>query len=226
MWQEYPSTSDEAFQQSTEGCFYTVQMTAARKQDRITNVPFRQGIPVNTFWDIGSGDGTAIWLHQEVGQSHNFIGFIEGWGEPYSYYVKKLEQLGYVWGVHYLPHDGNHERQGKSQNYKPKQMLEELGLNNIQVVPAVDDLSHGIQVTRDALSTCYFDEVACKDGIKHLDSYKKRWNPTTGRHMDIPVKDIHTEGADAFRQFAQGYEDDYIEPPTEEHNTMANGWMS
>ena len=32
MWQEYPSTSKEAFQKSKEGCYYTVQMTALRKK--------------------------------------------------------------------------------------------------------------------------------------------------------------------------------------------------
>lgn len=205
MWQEYPSTPKEAFQQSTEGCYYSVQMTAARKQGRITRVPHRVGHQVNTFWDIGSGDGTAIWFHQRIGQEDMFIKFIEAWGEPYSYFVSKMQELDYVWGEHYLPHDAGHVRQGQLANISPKQMLEKLGLKNIVLVPRVEDVNHGIQATRDAFSSCWFDEEGCKEGIAHLDQYKKKWNGSTGRFMDVPKHDIHSEGADSFRQFAQGY---------------------
>lgn len=207
MWQEYPSTPKEAFQRSTEGCYYTVQLTAARKQGRIGNVPHRAGYPVNTFWDIGHGDGTAIWLHQRVGQFDNFIKFIEGWGEPYSYFVSELQKTGYVWGSHYLPHDGNHIKQGMNQSLSPKTMLETLGLKNVMIVPRVDDISHGIQATRNSFGNCWFDEAGCKEGIIHLESYRKAWNGTAQCFMDHPRHDIHSEGADSFRQFAQGYKD-------------------
>ena len=207
MWQEYPSTPKEAFQRSVLGCYYTVQMTVARKQGRITSVPYRPGHPVNTFWDIGNGDGTAIWFHQRIGQFDNFIKFIEGWGEPYSYYVAEMQKLGWIWGIHYLPHDAKHERQGQEDNRSPKKMLEQLGLKNIEIVPAVADLSHGIQLVRDAFSTCWFDEAGCKEGIAHLDQYRKTWSKTNNRFTDTPKKDVHTEGADAFRQFAQGYKE-------------------
>jgi hypothetical protein len=210
MWQEYPSTSKEAFQQSTEGCYYTVQMTAARKQGRITRVPHRQGRPVNTFWDIGNSDGTAVWFHQRVGRDDLFIKFIEGWGEPYSHYVSEMQKLGWIWGAHYLPHDAGHVRQGQLANSSPETMLRNLGLKNIVIVPAVEDINHGIQLARDAFSTCWFDEVECKEGIAHLDQYRKQWNRTTERYMGSPRHDIHSEGADAFRQFAQGYTGDII----------------
>jgi len=203
MWQEYPSTTKEAFQKSKEGCYYTAQMNKARKESRITSVPHREGHPVNTFWDIGSGDGTAIWLHQRIGQSDHFIGYIESWGEPYAYFVKELTKLDYSWGTHYLPHDAKHVRQGSVVNISPKDKLKNLGLKNIEIVPVVDDISHGIQATRDSFSSCWFDEVKCKEGVIHLDSYRKKWNKTTARFSDTPVHDIHSEGADAFRQFGQ-----------------------
>ncbi len=86
-------------------------------------------------------------------------------------------------------------------------MLEELGLRNIEKVDCIDDLSHGIQMTRNVFPNCWFDEAGCKEGIAHLDGYKKMWSSTMQRYTDQPRKDVHTEGADAFRQFAQGYED-------------------
>lgn len=207
MWQEYPSTPREAFQVSTEGTYYAKQLTAARKQGRIgKSVPYVEGIPVNTFWDIGNSDGTAIWLHQRVGMENRFIGFIEGWGEGYAHFVSELQKTGYVWGVHHLPHDADHERQQTDRVASPRQELEAFKLGGRwEIVPRVDDLNHGIQKTRSAFSQCWFDEAGTKKGVAHLAAYRKKWNEQLACWSDQPLKNEHTEAADAFRQFAQGY---------------------
>jgi len=207
MWQEYPSEPDEAFAVSTEGTYYAQQLTDARKDGRIGRIPHRTGLPVDTYWDIGSSDGTAIWLSQRDGKSYNFIGFIEGWGEPYSYYVDKLQKLGYVWGNHYLPHDAAHKRQQGLTVASPIDMVRKLGIaGSWKIVPVVSEITHGIQLTRNAFSSCYFDEVKCKEGLIHLSLYRKTWNDRAGCWSDSPRHDIHSEAADAFRQFAQSLE--------------------
>jgi len=206
MWQEYPSTPQEAFKVSTEGTYYAVQLAAARKSGRIGHVPFVEGVPVNTFWDIGNTDGTAIWLHQKVGLQHRFIGFIEGWGEGYSYYIKQLQELGYVWGTHFLPHDADHKRQQGETVEAPIDVLEKSPIGGKwEIVPRVSDIQHGINVTRAAFSQCWFDETACKEGIEHLAGYRKTWNTRQGRWNAIPEHNIHSEGADSYRQFAQAF---------------------
>jgi len=205
MYQEYPSTPEEAFQQSLEGTYYKVQIAAARKDKRFTKVPHYPGEPVNTFWDIGHGDGTAIWFHQRIGMRDHFIKFIEGWGEPYSHFVAEMQKTGWVWGKHFLPHDGAHVRQGEDSSKSPMQMLESLGLRNIEIVPRISELQHGIMAVRDVFGRCVFDEEGCKEGIIHLEMYKKQWNTRLACYTDLPLKDVHTEGADSFRQFAQGY---------------------
>lgn len=209
MWQEYPSTPREAFQQSTEGHYYSVQLANARKEGRITDVPHVDGYPVNTFWDIGGGDGTGIWLHQRVGLADRFIGYIEGWDKPYSHYINLLQKTGYVWGRHYLPHDADSKRQQGDAVESALDNLSDLGLGGEWVVvPRVDDLQNGIQMTRSAFSTSWFDQTACKDGLIHLAGYKKKWNRSTGSWSDDPVKNIHREAADAYRQFAQSHFDE------------------
>ncbi|WP_189685741.1 terminase [Pseudorhodoferax aquiterrae] len=206
MWQEYPSTPDEAFQVSTQGTYYAKQFTAARKQRRITRVPYQEGVPVNTFWDIGSSDGTAIWLHQRVGLENRFIGFIEGWGESYSHYVAELQKRGYVWGTHYLPHDAAHQRQQGQKVAAPIEELEALKLGGRwEIVPVVDDINHGIQKTRAAFSSSWFDEENCKAGLAHLAAYRKKWNESQGCWSQQPLHNEHSEAADAFRQYGQGY---------------------
>lgn len=206
MWQEYPSTPKEAFQVSTEGTYYAKQLTAARKQGRIGRVPHVDGVPVNTFWDIGASDGTAIWLHQRIGMEDCFIGFIEGWGEGYSYYISELQKLGYVWGTHHLPHDADHHRQQTEKTKSPREELEAMRLGGAwEVLARVDDINHGIQATRKGFSTSRFDEEKCKAGIAHLAAYRKQWNTSAGCWGTHPRKDEHTEAADAYRQFGQGY---------------------
>ncbi len=204
MWQEYPSTPDEAFQQSTEGSYYAVQLAAARRDHRICRVKAVSHVPVNTFWDIGSSDGTGIWLHQQIAMEHHFIGYIEAWGEPYAHFIKRLQDLGYVWGRHYLPHDADHARQQTERVATPIDMLRELTPGwRWEIIPRVDEIQHGIQKTRDAFGQCWFDEADCKEGLIHLSLYSKEWNARLGCWRDTPKHDVHSEAADAFRQFAQ-----------------------
>lgn len=206
MWQEYPSTPDEAFQQSTEGKYYALQLARARKDGRICRVPHVQHVPVNTFWDIGAADGTAVWLHQKIGPEHRFIGFIENWTEPYATTIKALQELGYVWGTHYLPHDAEHKRQQGQRVMSPREMLQELTPGwHYEIVPAVDEVQHGIQAVRSIFNQCWFDETACKAGLEHLAMYSKEWNSRLACWKDQPKHDVHSEAADAIRQFAQGW---------------------
>jgi hypothetical protein len=202
MWQEYPSTPSEAFQKSTEGNYYANEMAAMRKTGRICKVPVLNQV-VNSFWDIGNSDGCAIWLHQQVGFEHRFIRYFEGHGENLNAYVKFMQDTGYTWGKHYFPHDADHKRLSDT-NKSVKELMEGLGMKGIEIVPVISDLSTGIQMTRNAFPAAYFDEAGCAEGIKRLDNYKKKWNTQQGRYIDVPEKaDGNSEGADAFRQFAQ-----------------------
>ena len=206
MRQEYPSIPEEAFEQSTEGCYYTTQMLAARKEGRIGHVPWLPGYSVNTFWDIGARDGAAIWFHQHVNGSNRFIRFYEAWDEPYSHFVAKMQGYGYVWGKHYLPHDAYHRRQGQNNNKTAAEMLTDLGLTHDEMVDQTERKIIGIQQTRNQFPTYWFDATNCEDGIKHIDLYRKEWDTRMGRWKDEPRHDIHSEAADALRQHGQGFQ--------------------
>lgn len=201
MRQEYPSTPKEAFEVSAEGCYYTNQLTMARKQGRILRVP-TLGVPVNTFWDIGNKDGCGIWFHQAVGMEDRFLKYEEAHGEDLSFYARLLQQSGYVFNKHFLPHDAAHVRLG-TKNQSIKKQLEDLGIQNIVIVPVTPSVNAGIQLTRQEMSSAYFDEAGCKLGLQRLQGYKKKWNASAGRWSDEPLHDINSEGADAFRQWAQ-----------------------
>lgn len=202
MWQEFPSTPKEAFQVSTEGCYYATQLAATRKAGRICRIP-KLELPVDTFWDVGNSDSTAIWFKQKVGLEHRFLKYYEASGETLGHYAKYLQDTGYLMGKHFLPHDAAHKRLS-DHNKSIKEMLEDLGVNNIEIVPRITDELTGIQMTRNAFSQCIFDEEGCADGLKRLQNFKKAWNPQTGNWKPTPrPNDPNAHGSDAFRQFAQ-----------------------
>lgn len=203
MWQEYPSTPDEAFQLSTEGNYYAKDMVALRKRGGICNVLVLDA-PVNTFWDIGAADGVAIWFHQELRGEDRFINYLEAHNEDLRYYVAELRKLGYVFGTHYLPHDAAHKKLSDYNKSTKEQLQALMPGEKFQVVPVVTQLISGIQSTRKHLKTAYFDKERCKKGIQRIEGYRKRFNRAENRFTDEPDKSNGcSEGADALRQWAQ-----------------------
>ncbi len=204
MWSEYPTTIDEAFQVSTEGVYLAPQLQKARLDGRVCDVPYRPEIPVNTFWDLGLGDDMAVWFHQSVGVMDHWIDYYEISSAAYSTVVKEFQDRGYVFGHHFLPHDGDHRRQGQIVIETPKEMLEGLGLRNIHIVPRTPSLMNiGIPAMREDFPNYRFDQTKCKQGLIHLEGYRKAWNSTQGVWSDTYQKNGHQHAADALRQKAQ-----------------------
>lgn len=206
MWQEYPSYPEEAFAVSTEGCYYATQLATARKAGRIRpNLPV-ENVPVFTFWDLGRGDMTAVWLMQKVGPEHRWIGYYENSGEELDHYAKWLQGRGLVYARHYVPHDAGYKRLGENRdtNKSLKEILEGLlPGQDVEIVPRVTNIQSGIEATRAAFASSWFDETACDMGIKRLSGYRKVWDKTRGCWKDDPLHDENSHGADAYRQFGQ-----------------------
>lgn len=204
MKREYPSIPEEAFEAAIEGAYYGMQMARVRKEGRICRVPYEPSIPVNTFWDLGMDDSTTVWFHQRVGKENRFIHYYQNHGEDLPHYVGYLRGLGYtIWGDHFLPHDV----QVRSLNDRKtrKQVLEENGLRPVIVVPRTDSLGDDIEMVRQALASCWFDEEECSAGINALENYRKEWDEKMGVFKSYPRHDWASHGADGFRPFATAY---------------------
>lgn len=206
MWQEYPSTPEEAFQVSTEGNYYAKDMIEVRKRGGICKV-LKLDLPVNTFWDIGNHDGCAVWFHQELRGEDRMIDYYEAHGEDLRHYVVELQKRGYLFGTHHLPHDAEHKRLG-DYNKSTQEMLQDLMPGqSFVIVPRITELITGIQQTRKHLKGVYFDEVSCKLGIQRIEGYRKKFSRADNRFTDTPDKaNGCSEGADALRQWAQAKE--------------------
>jgi hypothetical protein len=213
MKQEHPSTPEEAFEVAIAGAYYGKELTKAEKEGRICDLPIIPGVPVNTFWDIGMNDTTAIWFHQQIGPWHHFIDYYENSGEQAAHYARVLKERGYHYGKHYLPHDGVQTEWAGQGNDTRLQVIEKLGVRPTVIVPRIERVQDGIDMVRQAFARCRFDRTRCgetvpgegRGGLPALAAYQHKWNETTSAWHDYPLHNWASNGADAFRQFAQGF---------------------
>lgn len=206
MKREYPSYPKEAFEQAVIGAYYGKQMTWLRANNHIRTKLYVPDEPVYTFWDLGRNDLNAIWFMQEiVTGEYRFIDYYENNGEALAHYVKLMQDKPYIYGGHWLPHDANNISLERGESRVDR--LVQLGIpeNLIHVVERVEDVNTGINLVRSYLPKCWFDSENCAKGIEHMDGYRKEWDPKSGTFRNQPRHDSHSNGADAFRQFAQGY---------------------
>jgi hypothetical protein len=190
------------------GAWYANEMARLRQQGRITNVPHLSGQPVNTFWDLGWNDTTALVFHQRAALADRFIHGYENSGESLEHYAAYLSRLsaerGYVYGTHYLPHDAENKslQTGKSALDLLRALLPG---HRFVVVPRVEHVAVGVNQTRAAMSAAWIDADECIGLVAALDAYRKKWDERSEVFRDEAVHDRYSNYADAFRQWGQGF---------------------
>ena len=161
----------------------------AEGDKRIGDVPYDPTIGVETWWDLGIGDSTAIWFAQRVNNEVRLIDYLETNGESLAYYVGELNKKPYSYSAHIAPHDITTRELGTGKSRL--EVASELGLD-FEVAPKLE-VDHGIESVRNTLPNCWFDRIRCKHGIESLKQYKKVFDDknrclkinhiTTGHHM-------------------------------------------
>jgi phage terminase large subunit len=73
----------------------------------------------------------------------------------------------------------------------------------------------GIAMVRDVFKSCWFHKDNCEDGLNALSNYQFQYDDTYETFRKVPLHNWASNGADAFRMFAQGYEDDIVSPNLE-----------
>lgn len=203
MKREFPSTPNEAFEGSLEGAFYTQEMQRVRASGGICRLPYDPSYPVSTYWDLGgSRDQFSILFYQRVNRQHRFINYHESNGQGWNAYAKILNEMGYVYDRHHLPHDGAQRKVGL-EVYTSVELAEQVGIRPIEVIPVTKSVWGDIRdFCKPILTQCLFDEVNCALLIQRLDNYRKRWDDINGMWMNEAVHDTNSHGADGFRTFA------------------------
>lgn len=199
---QYEQEYECSFTAAVEGAYFSKEMAEAKS--RILNIPIEPSVPVNTFWDLGRNDTTVIWFHQRVGLENRFIDYYENNGESLHHYAKVLKDKGYLYGDHYLPHDVVVTE--LTTNKSRSETLKESGVNPLVVVHRTSDKLEAIEMARRSIVSCWFDKGRCAEGIRALENYRKEYDEKRKVFRDRPLHDWASNPADAFMQFAQGYQ--------------------
>lgn len=203
MKREYPATPKEAFEQAIEGAIFADDIAVAYKHKRIGSFPFDKTRPVNTFWDLGHNDETAIWLEQDDGAQPTFIGYYENSGEGIEHYIRWLKAWAddrqAVFGKHYLPHDGDRKTIWTPEGSMT--IMARLGFRPL-IVNRHPDKWESIKIGRRKFATVAFDEAGTKEGLQRLKKYRKEWDDRRLVWRDYPHHGPESNGADAYLTFA------------------------
>ena len=185
-----------------EGAYYATEMREAKDQGRIDVVNYETSSGVITAWDLGIGDSTAIWFAQFIGPEIRIIDYYESSGVGLDHYVRVLQEKGYTYKEHILPHDVRVKELGSGKSRL--ETLDSLGVSPVTIAPQlmVDD---GIQAVRSMLKNCWFDAERCERGIDALRQYHREYDDNGKVWRSRPAHDWASHGADAFRYLAVGY---------------------
>jgi phage terminase large subunit len=186
-----------------DGAYYAKYIN----QEQVMNIPVEASIPVNTYWDLGVSDSTAIWFVQQVANEIRILHTYENQGEGLAHYVNYIhdwrDKNQAVMGSHYAPHDIAVRELGSGKSRL--EMARSLGIA-FQVAPNVP-VDDGIQAARAILPKCWFNKPYTADGLRALRSYRKEFDEAKGVFKPRPLHDWSSHYADAFRYFALSHRD-------------------
>ena len=198
--QEYEVSFEAALMGSIWGdCLDTI-----RRQGRIKPVVFDPSAgPVNTAWDLGRTDDTAVWFYQLVGQDIVIFDYHASNMQDIPYYLQLLKdkrhEYSLTYGTHWLPHDARPRTLaggGKSILQQFHAGADKLG--RFAIGPRLDR-QEGIQAARATFPSCIFDEAKCKKGLEALAHYHREWDDTHKIFTPNPTHDWSSHASDAFR---------------------------
>lgn len=187
------------FDAAAPGAYYASLLGEAEQAGRIGRVPVDPSLRVDTAWDLGIDDYTAIWFFQQAGREVRVVDYFETAGVGLEAIVREaIAGKPYVWGTHHLPHDVmvRELSTGRSRY----DTLGSLGLSRI-LAGAPADPEERVNAARLMIPTCWFDAERCELGLERLRAYRKRWS-RANRSYGGPLHDQASHGADAFGEFA------------------------
>ena len=196
-----------SFEGARQGSYYGRQMAEAEAQGRIASIPYDTSMGVETWWDIGVGDSTAIWFTQAIGREIRVIDYLEASGESIQFYAKELQAKPYTYVSHNGPHDLEVREFGNSgPDGRPLSRIAAAAAHGIKfrIVPnmSIDD---GIEAARAFIGRCWFDREKCQRGIDALASYHKEYDEKLKVFKSYPCHDWSSHGADGLRYLAVGH---------------------
>ena len=181
-----------------EGTIFGRLVKEAEDKGRLTKIDYDPSLPVNTVWDLGVGDSTAIIFYQQLGNTIQVIDYYENNREGLPHYAKIIKEKDYIYENHYAPHDI--EVTEFSLGKTRREVAYQLGIN-FRILPKLP-LEDGIHAAKMILPRCYFDLDNCQPLVDALRHYHRRYNEKMRMFSNKPIHDWSSHACDAFRYMA------------------------
>lgn len=204
----YDQEYECSFQAGMVGSYFSKEIQEAEKSGKFTNVPYDPGLLVDTYWDLGISDVTAVWFVQKFGLQYRLVDYFEESDlnipkllqETKERISKNRATLGKV----FLPHDAKVRELGTGKSRQERFI--QLGVRP-KIVPRVEDKLDSIHEARMIFPRCIFDSTRCKRGIDALMNYQRKWDSKAMAYSKMPLHNWASNGSDAFQCFAMGVND-------------------
>ena len=183
-----------------EGSIYGKTLAKMENQRQITRVPYDPSLPVNTAWDLGVSDHSAIIFFQQLGRSINIIDYHEERGQGMPHFIELVKNKEYIYKDHFAPHDI--EVTDFSNGKTRREVAYQLGIR-FKVVPKLP-LEDGIHATTMTLPRCWIDVDHCKKLIDALRHYHRKYLDNNRMFRSKPVHDWSSHACDALRYMSIG----------------------
>lgn len=203
---DYQHVYEGHCKQVVEGAIYRSEILAAEKNNQFTRVPYDATHPVDTYWDLGFGDNTSIWFAQSIGFEFRVIDHLSDSLQSLSFYLKALQERGYVYGMHWLPWDGAAKELGSGRSIQ-EQMQVVYGKDNVRCVKQLS-VADGIAAVRAIFPKSYFDREKCADGLQSLRHYRYAFDEKLQTFQRAPLHDWASHDADGLRTMAVGIKEE------------------
>jgi len=200
--EEYEQEYECSFSAGLVGAYFAREMAKANCGGRIGKFPYDSNYAVDTYWDLGINDMTAVWFVQSKRGQHVAIDYYEISGASIPEVLADIKKKPYSLGYFVFPHDvvARDFSTGKTQ----QQIFAQHGARPSRVIPRVGTKREGINAARMIIPLTSFDKEKCKRGIECLQNYQRKWDDKNKVFQEAPLHNWASNGADAFQQFALG----------------------
>lgn len=211
---EYEQEFECSFDAAITGSVYGHQIYEAEAAGRFKVGIYDPQHLVNTAWDLGYDDATAIWWWQKIGNEIRIIDYYERSGEDITHYCEiiKLRNEKFRYGKHFVPHDAANKLLAAGGRSIVQQAFA-LGVT-MYVVSATSQ-QNSIEAARKTLEICWFDPQTCESGIDGLKAYQFEFDDDKKVFRSKPRHDWSSHGADAFEIIGQVWRNEVKEKEPE-----------
>ncbi len=200
IYQEYPSTPEEAFSAVREGTYYARNYRQhVIKNSREKEDLYDPNLPVDVVMDLGMNDEFVLGFWQYFDGCDRLIHEYTNSGEGLEHYVNYINEQaaerGYDIGVTVVPHDINVKELGTGISRKAR--LRELGVRKLKVLPKLS-IADGIEAVRKLIPKLWIDKE-CSYTRDCMLNYSKEWDEARQNWKNTPLHDKWSHGADMVR---------------------------